>query len=161
MKSWLTKFRISDALDSGRPLPESMRRQIAADPDLSHFAHQSELLAQTKPETPADSDLHHSIMRAVSASSRRPERSRPTPALSWLTASATLAAIVVVTLCVDRPAPTPVYPSMGDPLAVLQMSEEASAKVPAVVMAPLSHELALVNHDVQDTTQILLSSFPF
>src|SRR5579859_2403227 len=37
MKSWLTKFRISNALDAGKPLPERLRRRIAAEPELERF----------------------------------------------------------------------------------------------------------------------------
>jgi len=37
MRAWFFKMRISSALDSGKPLPESVRRQLANSPELRRF----------------------------------------------------------------------------------------------------------------------------
>jgi len=154
MKSWWTKFRISNALDSGKPLPASLRQKIAADPELERFARP---LRSLPPVNPA---LHDSIMRAVRASARR-ERPQPASALSWLAASSILAALAVVCLWMVHPDSAPSgRPTLDQPLMLLEMSEQMTATMPSLVMAPLSNEWARVNHDVQETTQILLASLP-
>jgi hypothetical protein len=40
------------------------------------------------------------------------------------------------------------------------MSEQMPDTMPKLVMAPLSDEWARVDRNVQDTTQVLLASFP-
>jgi len=161
MKSWWIKFRISTALDSGKPLPASLRQKIAADPELERFAHRTQALGRPlRSPPPVNPSLHDSIMRAVRASAQRGQPRRA-PGLSWLPASATLAALVVVCLWMSRPNPAPPErPSLDGPLMALEMSEQMPAAMPSMVMAPLSNEWARVNHDVQETTQILLASFP-
>jgi hypothetical protein len=42
----------------------------------------------------------------------------------------------------------------------LEMGEKMSDTMPSLVMAPLSEEWARVDHDLQNTTQVLLASFP-
>jgi len=87
MKSWLSKWRISAALDAGQPWPESLRRKIAADPELELFTKRTQALGQTLRSLPPSAPpLHDAIMRAVRAAAR-PEQPRRAPVLSWLAAS--------------------------------------------------------------------------
>ena len=161
MNSWWIKFRISNALDSGKPLSASLRQKISADPELERFARRMQALRQPlRSLAPSDPSLHDSIMRAVRDSSRR-EQQRRSPILSWLAASATVAALAVICLWVAWPRPAqPGRTSLDGPAMVLEMSETMPAAIPSAVMAPLSNEWARVNHDVQHTTQILLASLP-
>ena len=72
MKSWLSKWRISAALDAGEPLPESLRKKIAADPELERFTKRTEALGQTlRRLPPSGPPLHDSIMSAVRAAARK------------------------------------------------------------------------------------------
>jgi anti-sigma factor RsiW len=104
MKSWLTKFRISTALDSGKPLPPSLRQKITADPELEHFAQQAQALGRPVLCLPsADPSLHDSIMRAVRASAQQREQPRRAPVFSWLAASAASAAVLMFCLWVAYP----------------------------------------------------------
>jgi hypothetical protein len=43
---------------------------------------------------------------------------------------------------------------------VLEMSQELPNAMPSLVMSPLSDEWERVDHNLQDTTQVLLASFP-
>jgi hypothetical protein len=159
MKSWLAKFRISTALDAGKPLPESLK--IAADPELERFARRTEALGRALRSVPqAEPLMHDSIMRAVRAAGRR-EQPRRALAPWWLTASATGAALAVICLWAvfHRPAP-PGRQSLDGAVMVLEMSERMPDTMPKMVMAPLSDEWARVDRDLQDTTQVLLASFP-
>jgi hypothetical protein len=161
MKLWLTKLRISAALDSGKPLPESLRQKIEADPELKRFAYRTQALKRSLRSPPtADPSLHDSIMRAVRGSARR-EQPRRAPVFSWLAPSAAVAVLAVFFFWMARPRPAPPgHAPLDGPLTVLEMSETMSADVPSMMMAPLSNEWARVNHDVQGTTQILLASLP-
>jgi hypothetical protein len=161
MKLFLTKLRISSALDSGKPLSESLRQKIAAEPELRHFVRQSKAFAADLPPPANDSALHNDIMRAVRAAARE-EQSRPAPIFAWLTATATVAGIVVISLWIGRPVPplTAQIP-MDAPQAVLEMSQKAQSTVPDAMIAPLTNEWAKVNRDVQNTGAILAASFPF
>ena len=159
MKSWLTKFRISAALDAGKPLPDLPN--IAADPELERFARRTEALGRAlRNVPPAAPSQHESIMRAVRAAARR-EPPRRALAPSWLAAAAAIAALAVICLWpgIHRPA-LPVGPSLGQAVQVLEMSEQMPHTMPKMVMAPLSDEWARLDRNVQDTTQVLLASFP-
>jgi hypothetical protein len=161
MKSWLSKWRISAALDAGKSLPESLRRKIAADPELERFAKRTQALGQTlRSLPPSGPPLHDSIMRAVRAAAR-PEQPRRAPVLSWLAASGAVAALAVV--CVYLTffrLKSPNRQALDGPVMVLEMSENMSMTVPTLVMSPLSDEWARVDHDLQNTKQVLLASLP-
>jgi hypothetical protein len=108
MKSMLTKFKISTALDSGKPLPDSLRQKIAADPELERFANRAQSLGRPSASgitMPGDPSLHDSIMRAVRAAGQR-EEPRRAPVFSWLAASATVAALALVCLWMALPHPS-------------------------------------------------------
>lgn len=93
MKSWLTKFRISNALDAGKPLPETLRRKVAADAELERFVDCGEAVGRSlRSATIAAPLLHEGIMRAVRVAARR-EETRRAPVFSWLAASAGAAAL--------------------------------------------------------------------
>jgi hypothetical protein len=78
-----------------------------------------------------------------------------------LAASAVVAALAVICLwpAFHRPA-APGRPSLDGAVLVLEMSEQMPDTMPKLVMAPLSDEWARVDRNVQDTTQVLLASFP-
>jgi hypothetical protein len=162
MKLWLTKFRISAGLDSGRPLSESLRKKIAADPELEHFTRRAETLGPLlRTPSPADSSLHDGIMRAVRAAARR-SKPQAAPVPAWLAAFAIGAAVVVISLLLVRPRAVPPRQSALDgPLLVLEMSEKMPAAMPSAMMAPLTNEWAKVNRDVQNTSEIVAAAFPF
>jgi hypothetical protein len=161
MKSWLAKFRISAAMDAGKPLPESLRQKIAADPELERFTRRTEDLGRTlRSVPPAESGLHDSIMRSVRNAARREQLSRSL-APSWLSAAAAVAALAIVCIWATLHRSTPPgRESLDGAFMVLEMSEQMPNTMPKMVMGPLSDEWARVDHDVQDTTQVLLASFP-
>jgi len=161
MKSWLAKFRISAALDAGKPLPESLRRAIAADSDLEQFTRRSETLGRALRRPPSDEpSMHDSIMRAVRIAAR-PAPPRRGFGLAWLAMPASVAALAAVCFWwgFHRQAP-PGGPSLTGAAMVLEMSEKMPNTMPSLVMSPLSDEWARVDHDLQNTKQVLLASFP-
>jgi hypothetical protein len=66
---------------------------------------------------------------------------------------------VCLWLAFHRAVPTGT-PSLDGPATVLEMSEKMPNTVPLAMLAPLSDEWARVDRDLQETTQVLLASFP-
>ncbi len=162
MKSWWTKFRISSALDARKPLSKSLRKRIAADPELKDFTRRSEeldILLQ-RPQS-GNSTLHDDIMQLVRKSRRRD--ARPTMQMrAPLMRMAAIATMIVFVLLITHPHPAPPRTSaLNEPFVVLEISENASAAVPSAVIAPLDSEWAKVNSDVKKTTAIIAATFPF
>ncbi len=187
MKTLLTKFRLSNALDekAGEPVPDSLREKISACPELREFAQRAASLdrgLRRPPAVPAaDATLHESIMGAVRARAAAAgssgelmqfgaRRSSPLPfarvpiRIGLATAFAAFA-VIAIWLAVRPPAQVlPPSASNAQTMAaaqlVLDVSGEISRTVPGSVVAPLSNELACVDHDIRDTTQFLLAVLP-
>jgi hypothetical protein len=166
MKKLLTKFRLSNALDNepGGPLPDSLREKISASPELRDFAQRAAALDRAlrrPPAVPADAALHHSIMRAVRAGAAESAPSRVPVRMGLATA---LAALALIGIWLAARPPAPAALSGAQTLAaaqiVLEMGGEISRSVPASMVAPLSKELACVDHDIRDTTQFILAVLP-
>ena len=103
MKSWLTKFRISNALDAGQTMPERLRRKIAAEPELERFVDCADAFGRSlRSAAVAVPSLHDGIMRAVRGSAHQQEPQRA-PVLSWLVASAGIAAMGTICFWLSQP----------------------------------------------------------
>ena len=163
MKTWVAKFRISVAIDSGRPLPHWLRRRLSGSEELRSFARQmSELDSALQMGRPARAPipLHGSIMRAV----RRVEYPRsPVPRrvnwVRWLP----VPAVAVVALCAAwwlwyPQSSNRALPSFSQ---AFDAAETITETLPAQLVDPLDQEWQLVNLDVEDTTRFLLASLPF
>jgi hypothetical protein len=176
MKNLLTKFRLSNALDekAGGPLPDALREKIAACPELRDFAQRAAALDRGLRRPPAgpgaDAMCHQSIMRAVRASAAESAASgagcSPLPfGRAPMTIGFAAMAAIAIWLAVRPPAPgLPAGASNAQSLAaaqiVLDVSGEISRSMPDAVVAPLSNELACVDHDIRDTTQFILGVLP-
>jgi hypothetical protein len=163
MKPWFSKFRISSAFDSGRPLPRWLRRRLSGSQELRSFARQISDLDQVL-RRPAGKEapctLHSSIMGAVCALDRRRTAPPQTDWLRWLPAPA----LVGLALCVawwwfshPLPATQPV-PSLA---SALETGEQLTETLPVQLMDPLNEEWRRVNLDLEKTTRFLLASVPF
>lgn len=107
MKSWITKLRISSALDAGKPLAEALRQRIDGNPELARFAYRAEALVRPlRNMASADPALHEGIMRAVRASAQRAQPRRE-PMFSWVAASAGVAALGTIYFWMTHPQPGP------------------------------------------------------
>ena len=136
MKSWLAKFtRLQEDLE------RALRRPSAA----------------PKP----DPELHNSIMRAVRAA-RHEEQPRRKPFSLWPVVSGV--GVSLAALCVGlllRPqTPIPSAIASSELAQAPGTALDLGAEAPGLLMAPLSNELARVDHDIHHTTQVLLASFP-
>jgi hypothetical protein len=147
MKTLLAKFRISNA---------DLNKRLAAVDDA---------LRCPPAKPPFDAGLHQSIMRAVRANANVKDVA-PSPKL-WFVMGATAIAALCILLIVrsSPPAATLSSPSydprtLAEAQGVFDMGAQVSRSMPAAVVAPLSNELASVDHDIRNTTQFLLASLP-
>ncbi len=170
MTSWFSKFRISAAIDSGKPLSESLRGKIARSAELRHFAANArachDLLAQSPPAVEPPPFLHGSIMGALRAAppSPAPVR-RPVMALRFAAVLLLAAALSGAVWLGRRPAAprsvvTAREPSLAAAAAVLEMTGEMPRAIPAQIVAPLSNEWTRLDLDLKNAGQFLLASLP-
>jgi hypothetical protein len=170
MKKLLTKFKLSNALDenAGEPVPESLREKISACPELRDFAQRAAGLDRALRHPPAvpasDATLHQSIMRAVRAGTAAPAPTRVPVRIGLAAAFAALAAMGIWLAARPAGSALPTAKSGEQTLAaaqrVLDMGGEISRSMPGAVVAPLSDELACVDHDIRDTTKFVLAVLP-
>jgi hypothetical protein len=163
MKTWLSKFRISCALDE-----TGLERGTASLGDreregLRHYrASVEELDWRLRTARPADSvpvGLHHSIMRSVRRVAGGGGR-RPSPVrLRWLPAPA-LALLIVggVWWALNRPEDG--SQSLVTAAAALEQGRQLTHQAPSAALAPLSQELENLNRDFRKAVEVLIASVP-
>ena len=171
MKTWLTKFRISNTLDTGKPWPPAVQRAVAQSEELRHFAENAAALHQalknSQPEPTVSASLHTSIMRAV----RTAESS---PVFSWqdswprLIAAPTLALLVLLGVAAaihfSRPPGAGSGHSESSSLAAASSALDLGGKLvremPDAALSPLSEEMQRLNLDLASAQKFLLASLP-
>lgn len=169
MKSWLRKFKISAALDGGRPLPNRLRRTIANTEELRRF-EQSALNLETalktsRPVVEAPPFIHDCIMQAVEAAIPGAPVPRKIPLVRWLPAPGLAILLLVGWWFLHHliPGPSPAI-AASQSLAVvataLEAGNEMTRSLPVAVVTPLSEELDRVSLDLDHTTQFLLANVP-
>ena len=167
MKLWLTKARISAALDAGKKPSAWLRQRVSGSDELRGFEQEMTALDRAlkqsvpRPETPPS--LHRSIMQAVQAT-ERPAATRPElTVLRWLPAPAlAVFVLLAVWLAPRRPVPPLVQDmqSLSAATTALDIGGQMARAVPSAVVAPLSDELERLNRDLNNTAQFLLASLP-
>ena len=171
MKTWLTKWRISRALDECKPLPPAAKRALAESAELRHFAANAaavdQSLASTRPTPAAPPALHESIMRAVRSAKYAEDSARQQFWPGLIPASALTFLILLSVFGVQRFArpPAAVLPApAASPLAVAHAALASGGDwiqaVPAAALSPLSEEMTRLNRDLTNAQNYLLASLP-
>jgi hypothetical protein len=164
MKSWFARFRISNALDTGNPLPPRLRRRLERDPELRAFAEAAARLERglsqpAQPELPPFA--HNAIMRAVEAA--QPE-AQPNilVRVEWLPVAGFAVLLLLGVWWLGRPAlrPVPQAASLESATTALVTGQQMAQDLPATVVAPLTDEWRRLGLDWDNTAQFLLSSLP-
>ena len=167
MKAWLTKLRISAALDAEQQPSTWLRKRLSRPDELSSV--EQEMMAldrglrQTAPRVQAPASLHCAIMQAVRAADRPVTARRVSSLLRWLPAPAFgLVALLAVLWALHSPIRQPAQSaqSLGAATTALQMGDQMVRAVPSAVVAPLSDELERLTLDLDKTAQFLLASVP-
>ncbi len=162
MKTWLAQFRISAALDRGKPLSRNQQEGVERTPELRRFAQASRTLNLDLKGGPIPAKLpvalHSGIMRAVVGAQRSGAPTGLSFVWRWLPAPALVLLVLAGFWWPMRRAPGP------DPLApasaVLQAGQQVTQTMPAAVLAPMSDEWQRVSRDLDKTAQFLWASLP-
>ena len=171
MKTWLTKWRISNALDKRKPLPPAVERALAESAELRRFAANAaavdQALAKTRPEPTDPASLHAAIMRAV----RSAETSEPSGWQNFwprlIPASALTLLILLSVFGVQhfsRPpaatSPVTETSSLAIASSALETGGNLVRAMPGVALSPLSDEMIRLNRDLTNAQNYLLASLP-
>jgi hypothetical protein len=173
MKNWLTKWRISNAVDGGQPLPTTVAPMLAQSADLREFVANTralELALRNSRPAPATSQaLHASIMRAIQ--SAEPARAR---AFAWaefrsrLIPAAALSLVLLLgvfgaghfgknTEVLANPAASRSLAAAG---SAMEISGQLMRVLPDAALSPLNQERQSLNRDLANAQAFLLASLP-
>ena len=171
MKTWLTKFRISNTLDTGKPWPPAVQRAVAQSEELRHFAENAAALHQalknSQPEPAVSASLHTSIMRAV-------RTAEPTPVFSWqifwprlIPVSALVVLVFIGVFAVNNFSRHPdagskhvESSSLAAASSALDLGGKLVREMPDAALSPLSDEMQRLNHNLASAQKFLLASLP-
>jgi hypothetical protein len=167
MMLWLTKLRISIAMDASQQAPARLRRKISSSTELRRFeqelAELDRALKQAPPKPEAPALLHRSIMLAVRAGNRPVAVAREPGLMHWAPLPVLVAIVLLgIWWVLQRPLQptTQDTQSLVHATAALEMGNQMSRTVPSAVIAPLSNELERLGQDLDNTTRFLLASLP-
>ena len=171
MKTWLTKFRISNALDNRKSLPPAVERAVAQSEELRRFAEIAadldQALKNSRPVPETSASLHAAIMRAV-------RTAEPEPAYDWqkiwprLIPATALALLVLLGIfgasnyfrqpaAILQPAE---LSSLAVASSVLETGGQLIHEMPDAALSPLSDEMQRLNRDLDGAKKFLLASLP-
>ena len=171
MKTWLTKFRISNALDNRKSLPPAVERAVAQSEELRRFAEIAadldQALKNSRPVPEISASLHAAIMRAVRAA-------EPEPAYDWqkiwprLIPATALALLVLLGIFgasdFSRQPAAILQPAELSSLAVassvLETGGQLIHEMPDAALSPLNEEMQRLNRDLDGAKNFLLASLP-
>ncbi len=171
MNRWLTKWRISRALDERKPLPLAVERALTESAELGRFAANAtavdQALKKTQSVPKAPDSLHASIMRAVRSTESVEDFGRQ---ISWprlIPAAALTAVMILSVLGVLRYSHPPVKispPAEESSLAIASSALETGnclvRTVPEAALSPLSDEILRLNRDLTNAQNYLLATLP-
>ncbi len=171
MMSWLSQFRLSNALDSRGPLSRELQEGVEPSDELSAFHQDATALArklkQTAPGKEPPPGLHSEIMRAVRASGKGRMRGSPRlDASAWMArwwgvpASAALLVLLLWWIPqLERQGQT-TAPALHTAAEILDLSDGLTQAAPVTALAPLSEELDRLNRDLGNAAETFLASVP-
>ena len=168
MKTWLTKFGISNALDDANALQKQVLPRSSQPEDVRQFEETARLLDRrlksARPSQKVPTGLHDSDMRSVRGAERNREpqfaaehfwanilRRISAPALALLVVGG-------IWWALSRPEPQP--QPLATAGAALERSQQLTQQAPAAVLAPLSKEMEFLNRDFRNAVEFLVASVP-
>jgi hypothetical protein len=163
MKTWLSKFRISNALDSGDAAPKHPSTGDVECEEVRQFEEAARSLDRRlksdQPLRAAPPGLHASVMQAVLGASRIREQQSAPAILRWLPAPVLgLLVVAGVWWTLSRPETEP--QPLVTAAAALERSHQLTQQGPAAVLAPLSKEMENLNRDFRNAVEHLVASVP-
>jgi hypothetical protein len=170
MKNWWNKFKISNALNAGRPYGPNLRRAIARSEELRQFVSdcaraESRLKGARPAVTPPDS-LHRDILQAVNET--RAGHEQPDHPAKWRPAYALAVGVlsVAVVMWVYFPRRTAgTHRGAGPELlpaasTALVLGESMLRELPESTLSPMADEWVRLGADWERAQEFLLASLP-
>ncbi len=166
MSRWFSKYLISAALDSSKPLMPRLRRKVERSRELRSFLEEALAIDEGlkhRATSTTPTDLHSSIMRRVRTDNlaRREHVTQPR-GKSFLWVPVPIAAALVmlwVFLYLARPAPNPTL-LLESAAGALHSGQELARTLPANVTTPLEEEWRQLKADVAESRDFLAASIP-
>ena len=166
MKTWLTKLKISSAMDARKSVPRAAADAIEGSNELRRFSENAATLEHaltlSKPMPTAPASLHAGIMRAV-RSGQTVESSLWRALLPRLIPASALGLLVLLVAIGPRwaghPAPTGAS-SLVVASSTLETGGELMRSLPANALSPLSDEMLRLHHDFTNAQDYLMASLP-
>ena len=171
MTTWLTKLKISQALDDGKPLAPAVKRAVAQSTELRQFANDvfavDRVLKNRTPAPAVPAGLHAGIMRAVRSAELAPRSGWEVLWERFIPASA-LALLVLLSLFgTGRSSRSPAEVAFRDGLSSLAIASstlEAGGTLvrtmPEAALNPLANEMLRLNRDLTNAQNYLLAALP-
>lgn len=171
MKTWLSKWKISNALDNRKPLSPAMECAVAESEELRSFAERSaeldRALKNSRRDFETSMELHAGIMRAARAAEPDAVSSRQTfwPRLIPATALVLLVFFGVfaanhffreratVSKRIDMS-------SLADASSAIELSGKLASELPDAALSPLNDEGLRLKYDLANAKKFLLASLP-
>ena len=189
MKTWLTEFKISNALNNCGPLPPAIEQAMIRSEEARRFAENSRAVARALksqlPRPKASAPFHATIMRAVRAAGRAPAAENRPGWPRWIAVSS----IVLLVLSGvfwgvhfssnpgsaagggDSQTSAAVIarryrggdadaPTLADAGSALELGGLLVRGTPATALSPLRDEMGKLDRDLATTERFLLASLP-
>ena len=171
MKTWLTKWRISHALDERKALSPAVERALAESAELRRFAADAaavdQAFTQARPQPTDAPSLHTAILGAIRSA-------EPATSFRWqdiwprLIPATTLAILIIMSVCLASRSVHPTQQvakfdaaaSLGTASYALEMSGNLMCSIPDTALSPLSEEILMLNRDLTNAQDFLLASLP-
>lgn len=171
MKTWLTKWKISNALDDRQSLSPAIKRAVAQSEELRRFAETAagvdQALKNPRPTTETPASLHAAVMRAV-------RNAEPEPTFDWQKFWPRLLPATAVALLVllgifgashfFRPTTVVSQPAESSSLDIASSALETGGTfvraMPAATLSPLNDEMRRLRRDLDGTKKFILASLP-
>jgi len=171
MKSWLTKFKISNALNERKPMPPAVAQAIARSVELRRFVENSNALDHALkvrlPKSGASAPVHASIMRAVRAAGHAPVAETQSLWPRWIPVSVPILLVLLGGFLAIEFFQNPnnrIQPGNSHGLAAassaLELGGNLVREAPAIALAPLSEEMQRLDRDLVNTKEFLLACLP-
>ena len=169
MRTWLTKLKISHALDQRKPLPPAAQQAIVRSTDLRQFTENvlavDRALKKNIP-APAPENLHAGIMRAVRSAESAPDSGWKIWRAQLIPASALGVLLLLVAFGMLRSARQVrvAAPDKAASLALASATLDAGRALvrtaPEAALDPLATEMRRLNRDLENAQNYLLAAIP-
>jgi len=167
MNTWLTKWRMSNAIDDRGSFPPAVKTALAQSAELRQFAEDAAALelalTHSRPIPAASPALHASIMRAI----RSPEPARACACPEYrsrLMPAAALALLLLSAFGAWRLTKRSEVISPATSMAVAGTALETGCQLvramPDTALSPLTNERLWLDRDLVRAREFLLASLP-